>query len=332
MPVAITTKGLEGEGVHSSQASATDRGGPGARAIDGTINGVLAEDAPSQPSVTEPTGSMGGETCERALSGSPPRACGPPRIACPRGPGIRDLTMRGEFTILDGISRGEGCGMSANRWERWAPLSGVVYVVLSVAGFTIGVSGSPDTGAPDREFLSYYADSGNRTKEIVAFFLFVVAGLFLLCFVGSLRDRLRSVESEPRGLSALAFGAGVASAALFAVAVALGSAMSFAIEDSDQFVVDPNLARLFGNTSYLLIVASTMVASLLVAPTSMLVLRTAVLPRWLGWVGIVVAIALLVAVLFIPIFLLWAWVLVVGVILTVRPANGHPHESPRMAT
>ncbi len=64
----------------------------------------------------------------------------------------------------------------------------------------------------------------------------------------------------------------------------------------------------------------------------MLVLRTAVLPRWLGWVGIVVAIALLVAVLFIPIFLLWAWVLVVGVILTARPANGHPRESSRMAT
>ncbi len=85
MPVAITTEGLEGEGVHSSQASATDRGGPGARAIDGTINGVLAEDAPSQPSVTEPTGSMGGETCESALR-QPSESLRPATDCVPSGP------------------------------------------------------------------------------------------------------------------------------------------------------------------------------------------------------------------------------------------------------
>jgi hypothetical protein len=145
--------------------------------------------------------------------------------------------------------------MGADRWERWAPLSGVVFVVLCVAGFAIGVSGAPEGSDSDQEFLSYYADSANRAKEITAFFLFVVAALFLICFVGALRNRLRSVESEPKGLSALAFGAGV---------------------------------------------ASTMVASVLFAATSVLALRTAVLPRWLGWVGIVVALALLVAVFFIP--------------------------------
>jgi hypothetical protein len=211
--------------------------------------------------------------------------------------------------------------MSADRWDRWAPLSGVVFVVLCVAGFAIGVSGSPEGSDSDQEFLSYYADSGNRAKEITAFFLFVVAALFLICFVGALRNRLRSVESEPKGLSALAFGAGVASAALFVVVASLGPAMSFAIEEADQYVVDPNLARLLNNASYLLVVASTMVASVLVAATSALALRTAVLPRWLGWVGIVVAVALLAAVFFIPIFLFWAWILVVSVVLIVRPAN-----------
>jgi MFS family permease len=171
--------------------------------------------------------------------------------------------------------------MGADRWERWAPLSGVVFVVLCVAGFAIGVSGAPEGSDSDQEFLSYYADSANRAKEITAFFLFVVAALFLICFVGALRNRLRSVESEPKGLSALAFGAGV---------------------------------------------ASTMVASVLVAATSVLALRTAVLPRWLGWVGIVVALALLVAVFFIPVFLFWAWVLVVAVVLAVRtPSAQSPH-------
>ena len=215
--------------------------------------------------------------------------------------------------------------MSANRWERWAPLSGVVYAALCVTGLAI-VSGSPEAGDSDQAILSYYADSGNRAKEITAFFLFVVAALFFLLFVGTLRNRLRSVESEPNGLSALAFGAGVASAALLTAAVSVGVATSFVIVDTDRFVVDPNVVRLFGDASYLLIVASTMVASVLVAPTSVLAIRTAVLPRWLGWVGIVVALALLVAMLFFPILLLWAWVLVVAVVLTVRTSTAHPRE------
>ncbi len=107
--------------------------------------------------------------------------------------------------------------------------------------------------------------------------------------------------------------------------------MSFAIEDYDRFVVDPDIARLFNTASYLLVVASTMVASVLVAATSVLALRTAVLPRWLGWVGVVVAIALLAAVFFIPVFLLWAWVLVVAVVLTVRSSTGDSQEPDRAA-
>ena len=122
--------------------------------------------------------------------------------------------------------------MSRIRWERWAPVSGIAYVVLFVAGFIVG---GDDIGDSDAEIVAYFGDSGNRAEEIAGFFLLVVAALFFLWFASTLRDRLRSVEAEPKSLSSLAFGAGVASAALLVVAVALFFAVSFTIEFRDEF-------------------------------------------------------------------------------------------------
>lgn len=219
--------------------------------------------------------------------------------------------------------------MTGIRWERWAPASGIVYVLLFVVAFIV-VPG--DIGDTDEEILAYYADSGNRAREIAAFFLIAVAALFLLWFVSTLRNRLRSVEPEPKSLSALAFGAGVASAALLVAALSLFVSVSLTIEDSDQFAVDPNLARVLENAGFLLFTGSTMVASVLVAATSVLALRTRVLPRWLGWVGLPVALVLLVAIFFFPLFVLWAWILVVSVLLIARTPAWPPQEREPEAT
>jgi len=207
-------------------------------------------------------------------------------------------------------------------------LSGIAYVVLFLIAFFITGEGAGDS---DEEILSYYADSGNRATEITGFFLLAVAALFFLWFVTILRNRLRSVESEPKSLSALAFGAGIVSAALLMAANALFISISGTVEFTDEFQLDPDLARLVGSIGYLLWVSSTMVAGVLVAATSVLALRTAVLPRWLGWVGLVAALALLVAIFFFPIFVLWAWVLIVSVFLILRTQTGYP-ERPAVSS
>ncbi len=210
---------------------------------------------------------------------------------------------------------------------RWIPLSGIAYVVLFIIGFSLA-EGSPQASDPDADFVSYYADSGNRTQEIAAFFLIVLAALALVKFVAHLRGRLKTVESEPHSLSTLVFGAGIASATLLIAAVALGISPSFTRADSDQFTIDPDTIRLVGDTSYLLLVSSVMVASLLIAGTSLLAIRTAVLPTWLGWLGLLVAIATLFALFFIPILVLLAWVLVVSVVLILRPQASDAASTP----
>lgn len=208
--------------------------------------------------------------------------------------------------------------MGGIQWERWAPASGIVYVVLFVVAFIVGPG---DVGNSDEEILSYYADSGNRVSEIVAFFLVTVGLLFFIWFASTLRNRLRSVEPEPKSLSALTFGAGVASATLMMGAMSLFVAVAITAEDLDEFVVDPNTARVLENAGYLFFTASTMVAAILVAATSVLAIRTAVLPKWLGWVGLLVAVAALFAIFFVPLFIFWLWVLVVSIVLLLRPAH-----------
>lgn len=205
-------------------------------------------------------------------------------------------------------------------WRRWAPLSGIVYVILFVIAFAV----SGDAGDTDEELLSFYADGGNRAGEIAGFFLISVGALFFLGFVNALRNRLRTVETEPRSLSALAFGSGVASTALLMAAAGLFVAASGTIEGSDEFVLDPNMARIFETGGYMVFVGSTMVASVLVLATSLLALKTAVLPTWVGWIGLVVAVILLFAFAFFPIFVLWLWILVVSGVMVARPGTIQP--------
>jgi hypothetical protein len=69
-----------------------------------------------------------------------------------------------------------------------------------------------------------------------------------------------------------------------------------------------------------------MLASIVVLSASTAALRTGVLPAWLGWTGLVVAVVMLFAVFFIPILIFVAWVLVVSLLMVVAPwkVRGNP--------
>ena len=57
---------------------------------------------------------------------------------------------------------------------------------------------------------------------------------------------------------------------------------------------------------------------------SIVFLRTALLPRWLGWTGLVVAAACLVGFLGAPMGLFLLWITVVAIYLLRRPATRMP--------
>src|SRR5262245_1347539 len=150
--------------------------------------------------------------------------------------------------------------------------------------------------------------------------------LAFLFFLAGLCARLRRAEGGPGGWTAAALASGAAFVALQMAAICAWASISLTIENSDEFVLDPNTERVIETLGYALFFTGLTLSAVLVAATSALALRTGVLPRWLGWVGVAVAVVMLVSFLFFPLFVLLAWVLVVSIVMLARPGAEVPIE------
>jgi hypothetical protein len=202
--------------------------------------------------------------------------------------------------------------------HRWTALSGIVFVVLMLTGaaFVIDV---PKADASGQEIAAYLADGDNHTRNVVGAYIWVLGGLAFLGFVTGLRAVLRRAEGEPGTLSSLVFGAGVLFTAVWSVSAATLAAVAYAVRFSDAPVSDPDLVRVLPQLgSLLLLLGGGFAGILLVLATSALIIRTRVLPRWLAWLGIPVAIALVVDVTYMNILPFVGWVLVASIALLLR--------------
>ncbi len=203
---------------------------------------------------------------------------------------------------------------------RWAPVSGVLFVLMWV----ISIFFWGDIGDSDAEIGSWYADSGNRHKQIVSYFVVLAASLFFVWFVAVLRGRLAQAEGKTGARTALAFGAGLVAAAIWTVADAFFATVGFTIEDADEFVLDPNTFRVIDNVGYAIWTSGTTVAALLVFATALSSLKGQIVPKWLAWLSIVVAVTMLFAIVFIPFLIFLGWVLVVSLWMLWKPGDAAP--------
>jgi hypothetical protein len=203
--------------------------------------------------------------------------------------------------------------------ERWAPpIAGIVFVVLMVVGSML-VGDVPGPDAPEQEIAGYLAASGTHTRNIIGAYLWVVGALAFLWFLTRLRSDLRRAEGGTGALSNLAFGAGVAFAAVWMVCAAVFAWVPYSIELRDAPVSDPDLAWVLPSLGRLLLLLGGGFAGLLVLlAASVIILRTGVFPRWLAWLGIAAAIALLFDVIYLNILPFWVWVFIASVVMLMR--------------
>jgi len=173
-------------------------------------------------------------------------------------------------------------------WPRWWPLTGLAFVGLWIG--TLALTGNDvSTGDSDAKILAYYAKSGNRDRHVAAFLMSLAAVLFFIWFLAKLRERLVRSEGGAGTLTALAYGAGIAAAALWAVGDTFFASVSFTRGDTSKFQLGPNTYRILSDTGYAIWFSGTTVAALTVVATAVLSLRSGMLPKWIAWLSFPVA-------------------------------------------
>jgi hypothetical protein len=211
--------------------------------------------------------------------------------------------------------------LAEERWERLAPWSGVIGVALVILGAIIqGSADRPGEDASAQEVLTYF--EGDQGAVIGGAFLAALGLLFLLWFFGSLRSRLAWSEGGVMRLASLAFAGGVTTVTLLLAAVAPEMAGAFAVED--EGVLEPAAAQALFEMGEGLFFLAWFPAAAMLAATAVVTLRTGTFPWWLGWVSLVMAVALLIPWIgwAVFLFLLPLWIILLSVWMWRWPERG----------
>jgi len=167
-------------------------------------------------------------------------------------------------------------------------LAGMVPSFLGLAGLIVleGPADRPELNQPPAVILSYF---GEQDTVIFGSFLLMLAAVAFIWFAGSLRAALRRSEGDEGRLSAIAFGGGVAAGVFM---LAWPATNLFGALFAEQLTAaQAQTFYLFGDV---FLYPAAMGASVLVAATALVALRTALLPRWAAWGSMVLALWLLI--------------------------------------
>ncbi|MCA1718123.1 MAG: hypothetical protein LC781_15325 [Actinobacteria bacterium] len=225
------------------------------------------------------------------------------------------------------VSESGGRRTTAGNAARIGGLGGILYVLLFVPAYIVGYPDAPDRASTDQGVFDYFAEGAgtflffNGTLSILALF-------FLLWFLGALHSVLQSAEGNEEGgwLSSAALVGGVVFATLSFAGVAVEIVHPATLSRFEDFEPDSQLVFMTLALASWLYHFCQVGTSVLVTATSLLALRTGVLPTWLAWAGFVVA---LLALLHVIIPLLGAlvgllWIAVVSVLMLLGSVGPSP--------
>ena len=220
--------------------------------------------------------------------------------------------------------------MAQRRLEQLGAVGGILFIVLQlVAQFLIQAGGrEPSFDASAEEIVAFFEATDTSLFNIGGY-LITLSVIPLLGFLASLRGALRSAEGEAGWLTLVATGVGL----LFLALLVGGGFWHHAVFRIDG--LDPQIARLIfdlGNFNF-----ATMWVTLgaLVFTVGLAAIWFGAFPRWLGWMGLVIGIGLVIArifwtssVAFTPYVLFWVWLVAISVVM-FRRARAQPGSDVR---
>jgi len=178
--------------------------------------------------------------------------------------------------------------MSTYSWQRLGAASGIVSVIFLTLRDLIP---SRAYGTAEEEIARTCATMTTpQTMDVVISLMGTLGFLGFLFFFGSLWSVLRHAEGDHGWLAAAAFGGGLLSLAI----LFSGSVASVAAHSNACAGIDPQLWQVLHDIGGAAFISSFFPLAVLLAASAVVAIRFGALPRWLGWISAVVAVALLV--------------------------------------
>jgi hypothetical protein len=199
----------------------------------------------------------------------------------------------------------------SSRWQRIAPVTGILAIALIVVAFIVGGE-PPDADASGREVVSYYADNDSDTE--VASLLLALGAAFFVFFIVTVAATLRRAEAR---VSALSIGV-IAGGIMMAIGMLIFAGIGLTLGDVGG-ELEPAAAQALNALSedlFFPVAGGTVVLSW---TAGLAILRNGGLPRWLGWIAIVIGVAAVTPAGFFAFLAVGVWTLLASAVMLARP-------------
>jgi hypothetical protein len=203
-----------------------------------------------------------------------------------------------------------------------APVTGLLFVGLTLAAAATG-GNTPDSNASGAHVIAFF--EAHRHIQQVSNILFVIAALSLIFFAGSLHGYLRRTPAAETASALMLVGA-----ALLAVGLTVIAGLGYALADVPS-KIGPGAAQalnvLSNDVFYTLLIGGCVFG----IASGVAILRGARLPNWLGWLAVVIGIAMATPAFWLSGIVLFVWVLIVSTLIYLRSASTTPAPSSALA-
>jgi len=216
------------------------------------------------------------------------------------------------------------------RLRVWSSLGGIAFTVLAVVGVIFLYNG-PQSSSPAK-MAAWYSSGGNRTHIHIGWVLTGVALLCLIWFVAGVRERVAVAEqADTPGasfLSTLVTIGGTVFVAAGVCQIGIADGIKTMSDDTYHHQVYSGLIHAAGDAAYIILAGSGIAMASMIFAVALAIFSFGLLPRWVGWFGVVAGIAAIFSLFFFTMLVWLLWIAVASVMLYLRsPAPMRTREA-----
>jgi hypothetical protein len=215
------------------------------------------------------------------------------------------------------------------RTPRAAAIAGIIFALLlsaSIVLIKLSMASNP------AEAGKWLVEGDRRTAAIIGANLVPFAGIAFLWFIGVMRDRLGA--REDRFFATVFLGSGLLFVVMIFASAGIAIGMLASFSTAPAGTAENEIWTLGRNLTFALMnVFAMRMAAVFIISTSTIALRTSFIRRWLAFLGLAIALVLLISSDFVAyaslLFPFWIFLVSVDVLISSLREGRGPSAAPR---